>query len=146
MIDAMNAWVLLLQTTPAVTALVSPARIRYEIDDIEIPLVNSWITVSSVSLRLERGFWNGVVQLTFFAPQGHIGQAIQAAVIESLGDALLNCRIHRIAAGSQEGAVVTVGEMFALSRGRMPISGDVELPFRSINVQTKVSALEMSWA
>ena len=143
--DPLAAWVWLLASKAAITAVVPAARIVYDLGDIPIGSTNHWIIVSPGRLEINDGFWDGYVQLTFLGPQGHVNQQAQNEVIYQICDPMQSFRVHRIAGGSQEGAVLSAAQIHGLIRGSIPIQGDFVLPFRSINVQTKLSVEAMSW-
>lgn len=145
-LDPLAAWVILLTSKPAITAIVPAARIVYDLGDITIGSTSHWIVVSPGRLEIERGFWDGYIQLTFLGPQGHINQNAQMTVIQEVCDPLMGFRTHHIDSGSQAGAVLSTAQVFALIRGTMPIQGDFELPFRSINVGMKMSTEVMAWS
>lgn len=144
--DPLAAWVTLLAGNAALTAVIPAARIVYALDDIAVGTTQHWIVVSPGTMELRNGFWDGYVQLTFMGPQGHINQRAMMTVIEQFCDPLLNFRTHRIAGGSQAGAILSAGAVYGMSRGQIPVRGDFELPYRSINIETKVSAEAMSWS
>lgn len=144
--DPLAAWVTLLATLAPVVAIVPSSRIVYDIMDITSGSTHNWIIVSPGMLEINNGFWDGYVQLTFLGMQGHVLQQLQNEVIYGLCDPILGFRTHRIASGSQAGAILSTAGIGNLRRGWLQIEGDYGLTMRSINVETKMSVEAMSWS
>jgi hypothetical protein len=145
MIDPLSAWASMLREQPGITALVPATRIGFDMEMVDVTQRGAWIVITSQGLELRHGFWDGILMLTMFAQYGHLAEQAQRTIIEAIADPLTNFRVHRVASGPQAGAVVSVADIWALHRGQMPITGDIEWPFRSFSVRTKVSYRGQAW-
>ena len=143
-VDPMEAWVSLVRETTPIIALVNPARVVYEQEQIRVDDHASWIIVANRGMGLHAPFYEGQISLTIVAEHGHVSQQIQQAIIDNLADVLLGFRVHRVSSGNQAGAIVSVGKVIGLYRGRLDMP-EADLPFRAITLESKISTGAMAW-
>ena len=145
MINPLYAFIELLQSRPAIAAAVPNAadgrsRIVFDLTAVEVPPKYVWLVVSGVQppRATDLRVWRGSMRVTAFAGQPFASQQVVETVVEELWDPDARFKVFHLAGGSQEGAVVSIHDCFNLSRGQMPLSGDIYHPFWAVDFGVQV--------
>lgn len=148
-INPLYAFIELHQSKPAITALVNAGRIKFDLAKIAVPIENNWIIISPVgSITPDaKHTWSGNMRVTALARGGHTAQEIIETVIDELWNPLVHWSIHRLDDNwSQEGAVITIHDLFNLSRQQEQLSGDIWHPSWAADFGVQVSEVAHEWA
>lgn len=149
MINPLHAVIDLARTLPTVGGLMDASNIKYDLEEVEVPPLTSYLVVSSVVPFSENYFvrWQGDVRFTAFARWPYTSQQLIEAVIEDMWDVKERWGSHRVGgAGKNAGAVITVDNVYNFNRGKWPLSGDMYTPYWAVDMSLLVSAEAMTWA